>query len=245
MQTVASAGGTLSAIIFVLPGLVMIGWWQGFPFWTTFLICALGGMLGVLFSIPLRRALVVNSPLPFPEGVAAAEVLKVGATGDEAPQNAIERKRGPLVVLMARSWPPAMQIVTLHRRSPPPRSQQFFRVGAGVSGDDVGLFARAGGRGAPGRHLRWPRHVRWARYRLGRRSCRYLSAGMPGDIAEIAETAWRSQVRFIGAGAIGVAAIWSLLKLVKPVFDGMVATMRAAQRAKAGAHRRSRPLARR
>src|SRR6185436_12721498 len=99
VQTVASAGGTLSAIIFVLPGLVMIGYWRGFDFLTTFLICALGGTLGVLFSIPLRRALVVNSPLPFPEGVAAAEVLKVGATGDEAPQNALERNKGPLIVL--------------------------------------------------------------------------------------------------------------------------------------------------
>src|SRR5689334_23891649 len=68
VQTVASAGGTLSAIVFVLPGLVMIGWWRDFPFLETFLACALGGTLGVLFSIPLRRALVVNSPLPFPEG---------------------------------------------------------------------------------------------------------------------------------------------------------------------------------
>src|SRR3712207_4700960 len=78
VQTVASAAGTLAAICFVLPGLVMIGWWQGFPYWTTFLITALGGVLGVLFSVPLRRALVADSPLPYPEGVAAAEVLKVG-----------------------------------------------------------------------------------------------------------------------------------------------------------------------
>ena len=67
VQTVASAGGTLSAIIFVLPGLIMVGWWRSFPFMTTFLICALGGILGVLFSIPLRRALVVNSTLPSPK----------------------------------------------------------------------------------------------------------------------------------------------------------------------------------
>src|SRR3974377_86066 len=63
VQTVASAGGTLSSIIFVLPGLVIVGWWTGFPFWPTFAICTLGGVLGVMFSIPLRRALVVNSPL--------------------------------------------------------------------------------------------------------------------------------------------------------------------------------------
>src|SRR5712671_6257375 len=81
VQTVASAAGTLSAIIFVLPGLVMIGWWTGFPYWTSFAICALGGTLGVMYSIPLRRALVTNSDLPYPEGVACAEVLKVGGHG--------------------------------------------------------------------------------------------------------------------------------------------------------------------
>src|SRR5436189_3298362 len=79
VQTVASAAGTLSAIIFVLPGLVIVGWWTGFPFWTSCLVCVSGGVLGVLFTIPLRRALVTNSDLPYPEGVAAAEVLKVGS----------------------------------------------------------------------------------------------------------------------------------------------------------------------
>src|SRR6187549_4127034 len=79
VQTVASAAGTLSAIIFVLPGLVIVGWWTGFPFWQSFLICVSGGVLGVLFTIPLRRALVTTSDLPYPEGVAAAEVLKVGS----------------------------------------------------------------------------------------------------------------------------------------------------------------------
>src|SRR6202045_2926705 len=73
VQTVASAAGTLSAIIFVLPGMVMIGWWSGFPYGVCFLICALGGVLGVMYSIPLRRALVTNSDLPYPEGVACAE----------------------------------------------------------------------------------------------------------------------------------------------------------------------------
>src|SRR5215207_6965941 len=79
VQTVASAAGTLSAIIFVLPGLVIVGWWTGFPFWTSSLVCLSGGVLGVLFTIPLRRALVTTSDLPYPEGVAAAEVLKVGS----------------------------------------------------------------------------------------------------------------------------------------------------------------------
>src|SRR6218665_1618991 len=61
VQTVASVGGAMSSIIFVLPGLVMVGWWLEFPFWESILICVLGGVLGVTFSIPLRRALVVNA----------------------------------------------------------------------------------------------------------------------------------------------------------------------------------------
>src|SRR6201981_3004845 len=76
VQTVASAAGTLSSIIFVLPGMVMIGWWSGFPYWVSCAICIFGGILGVMYSIPLRRALVTHSDLPYPEGVACAEGTK-------------------------------------------------------------------------------------------------------------------------------------------------------------------------
>src|SRR5476649_1880478 len=93
VQTVASAAGTISSIIFVLPGLVMVGWWTGFPYWPTFGVCAVGGILGVMYTIPLRRAMVTTSDLPYPEGVAAAEVLKVGmasragVSGEAASEN--------------------------------------------------------------------------------------------------------------------------------------------------------------
>src|SRR5215468_3385719 len=96
VQTVASAAGAISSIIFVLPGLVMIGWWNGFPYVTCVIICALGGVLGVTYSIPLRRALVTTSDLPYPEGVACAEVLKVGAEGEGA---AAENRAGLLAII--------------------------------------------------------------------------------------------------------------------------------------------------
>src|SRR3954467_10122908 len=79
VQTIASAAGTLSAIVFVLPGLVMVGWWTGFPYWLSVAVIAIGGILGVMYSVPLRRALVTGTDLPYPEGLAAAEVLKVGS----------------------------------------------------------------------------------------------------------------------------------------------------------------------
>src|ERR1700722_18872337 len=96
VQTVASAAGTLSSIIFVLPGLVMIGWWTGFPYWVSFAICVFGGTLGVMYSIPLRRALVSQSDLPYPEGVACAEVLKVGSGGDDSSAEGVEENRAGL-----------------------------------------------------------------------------------------------------------------------------------------------------
>src|SRR5437868_7902683 len=93
VQTVASAACTLSSIIFVLPGLIMIGWWTGFPFWISYAVFCLKKKMGVMYSIPLRRALVTTSDLPYPEGVACAEVLKVGSSGDTAHASAIEHGR--------------------------------------------------------------------------------------------------------------------------------------------------------
>lgn len=78
VQTQASSAGTQSSVIFVLPAMLMMGYWQGFPFWQTLLVCMAGGILGVIFTVPLRHVMVVKSDLPYPEGVAAAEILKAG-----------------------------------------------------------------------------------------------------------------------------------------------------------------------
>lgn len=225
VQTVGSAGGTLSAIIFVLPGLVMVGWWRGFPFVQTFLVCALGGILGVLFSIPLRRALVINSTLPFPEGVAAAEVLKAGATGDEASSDALERKRGPIVVLVGALVAAGTQIVSYTGLAAAGMSQ-FFRVGSGATGVQIGFSLALLGAGhlvgiSVGLAMLVGLVIAWGI------ATPLLSAGVAGPAADVARTVWATKVRFIGAGAIGIAAIWSLLKLIKPVASGLIATARA------------------
>src|ERR687897_1864697 len=116
VQTVASAAGAPSAIIFVLPGLVIVGWWTGFPFWTSCLICVAGGVLGVLFTIPLRRALVTNSDLPYPEGVAAAEVLKVGAgTRGETKDESGEAREGLIAVILGSIASAGLAILTSTR----------------------------------------------------------------------------------------------------------------------------------
>src|SRR5258706_623867 len=138
VQTVASAAVTLSAIIFVLPGLVIVGWWTGFPFWQSFLICLSGGVLGVVFTIPLRRALVTNSDLPYPEGVAAAEVLKVGSgTRGETKDDTGEAREG-LVALMLGSFASAGLSIVTATRLAAGQVTGFFRLGAlASSGYDI------------------------------------------------------------------------------------------------------------
>src|SRR5215218_3696840 len=130
VQTVASAAGTLAAIIFVLPGLVMIGYWQGFPFVTTAAITMLGGILGVLFSVPLRRALAVDSPLPFPEGRAAAEVLQVGSRTEEGAE---ESAKG-LSVLVWSSLVSAGFAIFTQTKAVVAEAAVYFRAGPGATG---------------------------------------------------------------------------------------------------------------
>jgi putative OPT family oligopeptide transporter len=247
VQTVASAAGTLAAICFVLPGLVMIGWWQGFPYWTTALVTGLGGVLGVLFSVPLRRALVTDSPLPYPEGVAAAEVLRVGEASREGQD---ESSRGLAAILtgslVAAGWAllNALKLTAADANG-------FFRLGRGVSGINPGFQFALLGVGnlvgisvgvamALGIVIAWGVAVPW------------LSWGLPvpagGGLEDLATDVWRRQVRFLGAGVIGVAAIWTLVVVIGPIVKGLAGAMaasRARRTAGAGAlplHERDIPI---
>src|SRR6201995_6674 len=129
VQTVCSAAGALASVIFILPSLVIVGWWTGFPFWTSFLLCASGGVLGVLFTIPLRRALVTQSDLPYPEGIAAAEVLKVGA--DIRAENP-EAREGLLAVGYGALGAAALSIATAMRLAAD-GAHGFLRTGAAAA----------------------------------------------------------------------------------------------------------------
>jgi putative OPT family oligopeptide transporter len=238
VQTVASAAGTLGSIIFVLPGLVMIGWWNGFPYWTSFMICALGGTLGVMYSIPLRRALVTHSDLPYPEGVACAEVLKVGAKGEGVhdPSDAAASSAG-LMAIMVGSISSALFALVIATQLFASDVLGYFRVGSknAVSGYDVSLsfalFAVGHLVGLwTGAAMLFGVVIAWAG------AVPYLSSLHPGTgtIEAIATGVWSHQVRFLGAGAIAVAAFWSLIKLVQPVTSGLAAAMAASRVRRAG-----------
>src|SRR6186713_733924 len=104
VQTGASAGSSIAAgVIFTLPALIILGYWQDFRYSWVLAIAGLGGILGVLFSVPLRRSMIVENPLPFPEGKAAAEVLKAGDSGSGIRILAISGVIGGVVKLLAES----------------------------------------------------------------------------------------------------------------------------------------------
>ena len=232
VQTVASAAGTLSAIIFVLPGLVIVGWWTGFPFWQSFLICLSGGILGVLFTIPLRRALVTNSDLPYPEGVAAAEVLKVGAGTRGDTNDPGEAREGLIAVILGSVASAGLAIITATRVLAATVTG-FFRLGATASsGYDIAFSLALVGAGhlvglSVGIAMLTGLIIAWAV------AVPILTSQQPAadGVTLAAHTLgiWRTQVRFIGAGAIAVAAVYTLARLAKPVVGGLVSTLAASR----------------
>ncbi|HUL72409.1 MAG TPA: oligopeptide transporter, OPT family [Vicinamibacterales bacterium] len=245
VQTVASSAGTLSAIIFVLPGLVIVGWWTGFPFWTSFWVCASGGVLGVLFTIPLRRALVTTSDLPYPEGVAAAEVLKVGSAqrGEGAVDPRLARE-GLMAVMLGSLASGGLAVITATRLAAA-EVQGFFKVGPNAtSGYDIAWSLALFGAGhlvglpvgvamAVGLVIAWVGAVPI----LTHLHPAPAGVGVDAHAADI----WSHQVRFIGAGAIAIAAIWTLATLAKPVVGGLMTTL-AASRTSTGGGERDRDL---
>ena len=233
VQTVASAAGTLSSIIFVLPGMIMIGWWSGFPYWISCAICIFGGILGVMYSIPLRRALVTQSDLPYPEGVACAEVLKVGSGEQGA---GLEESRAGLGALLWGSMiSGAFSLITATRVLASDVARNF-RVGErAVSGYDFLLSFALFGIGhliglwcglamLVGALIGWA----WGVPHYSALSPDTASLAV-SSIDALAHDTWSHKVRFVGAGTIGVAAIWTLAKLVKPVVAGLRSAMVAAR----------------
>ncbi|HWH52679.1 MAG TPA: oligopeptide transporter, OPT family [Gemmatimonadaceae bacterium] len=246
VQTVASAAGTLSAIIFVLPGLVIVGWWTGFPFWQSFLICLSGGVLGVLFTIPLRRALVTTSDLPYPEGVAAAEVLKVGSgTRGETKDETGEAREGLVAVILGSVASAGLAIITATQIAAAELTGYFSLGAAASTGYDMAWSLALLGAGhlvglSVGMAMLTGLIISWAIAVPILTSMSPLPAGI--TLAAHTATIWRTDVRFIGAGAIGISAIYTLATLAKPVVAGLVNTL-AASRAVKTADDRDRDIA--
>ena len=232
VQTIASAAGTLSAIIFVLPGLIMVGWWTGFPFWLSVAVIGLGGILGVMFSVPLRRALVTGSDLPYPEGVAAAEVLKVGAGVGGAEENRIG-----LRMIVWSSIISAAYALLAQTKFVATEAARSFGFGSGATTVSTSLSMALIGVGhlvgmavgiamLAGLIISWFVLVPWQTGLAG------IASAV--DLDTLVGTVFREKVRFIGAGTIGVAAIWTLLKIIGPIVKGVTSALAASRARTAG-----------
>jgi putative OPT family oligopeptide transporter len=239
VQTVASAAGTLSSIIFVLPGLVIVGWWTGFPFWMSFLVCATGGILGVMYTIPLRRALVTDSDLPYPEGVACAEVLKVGSgQARNADIEAVETGGAGLKAVVVGALVSAAFYVVVQTQIFTSDVVRYFRIGkaGAASGFDFSLSFALFAIGhlvgpAVGIAMLIGAVIGWG---WGVPHFLLLHPASGAAAAAAAQGAWDHYVRFVGAGTIGMAAIWTLGTLVKPVLKGLSGAMASSRARKSG-----------
>ncbi|WP_168703974.1 OPT family oligopeptide transporter [Gordonia paraffinivorans] len=231
VQTIASAAGTLSAIIFVIPGLVMIGWWTGFPYWITVAVCAIGGILGVMYSIPLRRALVTGSDLPYPEGIAAAEVLKVGDSAGGAEEN----KAGLRAIIIGSIASAGFALLTKLRVLSDTISATI-KVGAGGTLFTAGLSMSLIGIG----------HLVGVTVGIAMLIGLLISygvllpiesqnAGEPGEsLSDMVSGVFANDVRLIGAGAIAIAAIWTLIKVMGPIVRGIKGSLASSRSRREG-----------
>ncbi|OJY79948.1 MAG: oligopeptide transporter, OPT family [Stenotrophomonas sp. 69-14] len=235
VQTGASAGSSIAAgVIFTIPALILMGYWPDFKYWWVLGIAGLGGLLGVLFSVPLRRSMIVEEPLPFPEGKAAAEVLKAGENpGPGLKILGLSAAIGGVVKLAAAnglkvipdSWAVAGYFAN---------NKVIGYLGTGLSpallgvgyivGLNVGIVVLSGA------ILSW--HIAIPLYHalfLG--SDPQLAAGIAGaPAADAAFAIWSSKIRFLGVGAMLVGGVWTLFSLRKSLLAGIKSGFAAARK---------------
>ncbi len=229
VQTAASAGESLAAgVIFTIPALVLLGYWETFDYVEVAKIAAIGGIIGVLFTVPLRRALIVTAKLKYPEGVATAEVLRAG---NDAKKGVADDGSGGLKTIGLTglaggtmklfqqgfgAWHSEMAGATTMGRS-------IFGLGTDLSpalisvgyivGRNIGILVVGGGL------------ISWAI------AIPIYSAmvGFEGDPLDAAWNIWNSKIRYLGVGAMVVGGVWSLIKLFKPLIEGVKASLDAVK----------------
>ncbi|KXV25759.1 OPT family oligopeptide transporter [Gluconobacter japonicus] len=223
VQTQASAAGSLSCIFAALPGLIMVGYWHEFPYFVSLLLTLGGGMTGVIFTIPLRRALVRNSDLPYPEGTACAEILRASSPEGDA-ESLRSLTKGTAVSAVVAFATSGLRILSDGVSAATNWGASAFRLDISFSLALLGtgyLVGIAGGIAMLlGVFLAWGIMI--------------PVLGHLNPVADpLAETTalWLHKVRFMGAGAIAVAAIWTLLALSGPVAQGLKEALSAKHRA--------------
>lgn len=219
VQTQASAAGTLSSVIFVIPGLFMCGYWSEFPLWQTFMICLCGGGLGVLFTIPLRRTMVVESKLAYPEGRAAAEILKVAnkdQSSKKGKQGIKEIALGSFIAAIFSLLSNGFKLAASESNFAFIWNKMAFGFSMGYSLALLGAGYLVGLAGAIALFV--DMFLAWGIFTPYLSNFEFDSAK---NAVDLASSVWSSKVRLIGTGAIAIAALWTLIELLKPVIEGI------------------------
>ena len=236
VQTAASAGESLAAgVIFTIPALVLLGYWESFNYLEVAKIAAIGGVIGVLFTVPLRRALIINAKLKYPEGVATAEVPQAGENarqGTKATDGGLKLIGvtglfGALIKLFQSGfglWSSdiaAANVISAKKGA-------IFGIGSDLSpalisvgyivGRNIGILVVGGGL------------ISWA-VAIPIYSAIY---GFEGEPLSAAWEIWDSKIRYLGVGAMVVGGIWSLVKLFKPLIEGIKASLNALKNRDSG-----------
>ena len=227
VQTAASAGESLAAgVIFTLPALLLIGYWDTISYWEVTKIAMVGGILGALFTVPLRRALILKAQLRFPEGVATAAVLKTGHETDvkKSQQSlkiiGISALVGGFVKLgeLAFSvWSSALGGAVAIKGAifgmGASLSPSLFSVGY-IVGRNIGILAFTGGL------ISWAVAIPIYSYLYGFEGDNYF---------ESANIIWNAKIRYLGVGAMVVGGIWSVIQLAKPLIESIQLSLKTLQ----------------
>ncbi|MBX3701131.1 MAG: oligopeptide transporter, OPT family [Dokdonella sp.] len=233
VQTGASAGSSIAAgVIFTIPALIILGYWQDFRYSWVLAIAGLGGLLGVLFSVPLRRSMIVEEPLPFPEGKAAAEVLKAG--DNPGPGLRILGFSGLLGALVKFSAESGLRLIPDNAVGAGFLGKYLGYLGTNLSpallgvgyivGLNVGIVVLSGS------VLSW--HIAIPLYHA------FFLASDPAlasrivdaSAADAAGAIWSSQIRYLGVGAMLVGGVWTLFSLRKSLLNGVKSGFAAARK---------------
>ncbi|MBN2781294.1 MAG: oligopeptide transporter, OPT family, partial [Candidatus Marinimicrobia bacterium] len=238
VQTAASAGESLAAgVIFTIPALVLMGYWTEFDYIAIAEMSAVGGIIGVMFTIPLRRALIIEAKLTYPEGVATAEVLKAGdearGSKDGSKHLAMILKAGlvgGLLKLLQQGfsmWNQAAEAAFGFRNAR--GGKTIFGFGGDLSpallgvgyiiGLNISILMIAGGL------------ISW----MVVLPIYSTITGQTGPITlDTANAIWSSQIRYLGVGAMVVGGLWSIVKLFRPLINGIKASLNAHSQADRG-----------
>lgn len=233
VQTGASAGSSIAAgVIFTIPALVILGYWDDFRYSWVMAIAGLGGLLGVLFSVPLRRSMIVEDPLPFPEGKAAAEVLKAGE--NPGPGLKILGLAGSVGALLKLAAESGLRLLPDNAVASGFIGKYLGYMGTNLSpaligvgyivGLNVGIVVVSGS------ILSWQFAIPiYHMFFLD--SDPALAARIAGgSAADIGGAIWSAKVRYLGVGTMLIGGVWTLFSLRKSLLSGVKSGLAAARK---------------